>query len=86
MDSIFIIKCLAVAFATGISDLFWTLYITNAQEHKKWRAAFYSSCIILVGSFSVVEYVNDRRLVIPAAIGAFVGTLIPLWRKARKVE
>lgn len=79
----FTLKAILVLLATASADFFWTMYITHATENKKWRASIYSSCIILVSSFTVVEYVHDRRLVVPAAIGAFVGTLIPLWRKEK---
>lgn len=75
----FWVKAFLVLLATASTDVFWTLYVTNAAQTNKWKAAFYSTMIILVGSFAVTEYVNDRIMVIPAAIGAFIGTFLPLW-------
>jgi hypothetical protein len=80
------IKALLVLLATASTDLFWTLYITNAAEGHKWRAALSSAMIILVGSLAVVEYVNNRWMIVPAAIGAFLGTLLPLHLKRKKQE
>lgn len=80
------IKALLVLFATASTDLFWTLYITNAAEGNKWKASVFSSMIILVGSFAVVEYVNNVVMIIPATIGAFIGTFIPLHLKGKKNE
>ena len=68
---------------TGSADFFWTLYVTHIAKINMWRAAFYSSCIILIEGSIVVGYVSDSRLVIPAAAGAFIGTFIPLWKKSK---
>ncbi len=76
-----IIKAILVMLATMVTDLFWTLYVTNASAGNKWAASLYSTCIILFGSYSVSEYVDNRIMVIPAAIGAFLGTMIPLSMK-----
>lgn len=80
------ITALLVLVATASTDLFWTLYITNAAEGNKWKASIFSSMIILVGSLAVVEYVNNRWMIIPATIGAFLGTLAPLHFKGKKNE
>ena len=76
--STLVFKWLWVAVATGLTDVCWTLYVTNAAAFNKIRASFYSVGILLMGSSVVVEYVADRVLVIPAAIGAFIGTWLTL--------
>lgn len=77
-DLPFWLKCILVALATGITDIFWTLYITNAASGNKLKASIHSAFIIIVGGFTVVQYVNDHTLLLPAAIGAFLGTYFPL--------
>jgi hypothetical protein len=38
------------------------------------EAATWAAMVIVLGAFIVVSYVHDKRLIIPAAIGAFIGT------------
>jgi hypothetical protein len=80
----FLVKCLLVIIAVTITDIFWTLYISHSAALNKWKASFYASMIIIAGSFTTIEYVNDRRMIIPALIGAFIGTFIPLHLKEQK--
>jgi hypothetical protein len=81
----FIQKILLVFGAVAVTDVFWTLYVTGANDGKIWKASFYSTMIVLCGSTATIEYVQDPRMIIPAALGAFAGTMLPLlWRKHRK--
>ncbi len=81
----FLLKAFLVFAAVAVTDVFWTLYVTGATEGKIWRASVYSTMIVVCGSTATIEYVQDPRMILPAAMGAFVGTILPLlWRRYRQ--
>ena len=63
---------LAVALADGL----WSAYIAAVAAHRPALAALLSVGIILCGAFVTVAYVRDRRQLLPAAVGGFVGTYL----------
>ena len=62
----------AVAFA----DVCWARYVGATASKKRWRAALWAAGIYVMGSFSVIEYTGDHRLLVPAVLGSFFGTLV----------
>lgn len=86
MNLDFWLRCLFVAVGMGISDALWTIYISKATEGKAIPAGAAGSLIILVNSYVVIEYIGDRRLVAAAVVGAFVGTILPIWWKNRRIR
>jgi len=83
-------ESLMVFGATVLSDMLWAFYIRRTNEGKVFWAALFSAIIILSGGLVVVAYVDNNWYLIPAAVGAFVGTVISIvvdkWRNARKAE
>jgi hypothetical protein len=67
-------RYIAVFFAVAFADWLWTRYIVTAAAGQALPAASYSAAIVVVGAFVTLSYVKDRRYLIPATIGAFVGT------------
>lgn len=67
-------QAVLVFVACAISDVLWAFYIKATAGHHTWLAACGSAAIVLVGCFSVVEYITNHVMIIPAAAGAFVGT------------
>lgn len=59
-----------------IVDFAWSAYVKLLAAKKTFRAAVWSSAIVLMGSFTAIEYVTNHWLVVPAALGAFVGTYL----------
>lgn len=84
MTPTFLLSCLLVCVGMAVADAFWTIYVTKANEGRAHAAGFASVAIVLVNSYVVFEYVHDRRLVFAAAIGAYIGTIIPIFWKARR--
>jgi lipid-A-disaccharide synthase-like uncharacterized protein len=70
----FWIQFALVAFAMAIADWCWTKYMLHAAAHRAVPAAFWSMAIIGVSAFSVTSYVEDKRLILAALIGAWIGT------------
>ena len=64
----------AVFLAVALTDSLWTGWIRAASDGSALPAASYSALIVLVGAFVTCSYVKDRIYLIPAVLGAFVGT------------
>ena len=74
----FAVECAWVFGLTALTDFIWAKYMTTAADGKALAASLWSAAIIGVGSFVVTAYVQDHRLIMPAMIGAFVGTYFSL--------
>lgn len=69
-------RALAVFLAVAMTDALWTHYIQAASDGHRFPAAAYSALIVLVGAFVTMQYVRDRIYIVPAVLGAFVGTYL----------
>ena len=69
-------KAALVFLAVALADVLWTRYILCASERRAVAAAVYSAGIVLVGGMTTLAYVDDPRYLVPAALGAIVGTWV----------
>lgn len=65
--------------AVALADIVWVGYIRCIAAGQHLAAAFTAVLIILLSAFVTIRYVEDRKMLVPAALGAFVGTLISSW-------
>lgn len=75
--SYFLEHVLVFLFVT-ISDILWTLFIRAVHEDKVMLASIVSTFIILLTAGTAISYISDHWKLIPAALGAFVGTFITM--------
>lgn len=78
MSNINWIEVILIFLATTVSDILWVFYIRRTGEGKAIAAATFSALIVLLGGLVVLAYVGNTWYLIPAALGAFVGTLITI--------
>jgi hypothetical protein len=64
----------AVFFSMVFVDMLWAKYMLALAGKQAMKSALLSGGIILCGVFTTISYVENHWLVIPAAIGAFIGT------------
>lgn len=76
MSPVSIGEGLVVFFAVAGADVCWSKYTMSMVAGKKLPAALWSAAIVGLGSLSVLAYVASPAFVIPAMLGAFVGTLV----------
>lgn len=69
-------KAANVFGAVALSDAIWARYISAVSSSGKLEASGWSVVVIALGAYVVVQYVEDRRLVLPAMVGAFIGTYL----------
>lgn len=66
-----------LVFFTMIAvDYFWGVYIKAMANHQEMKAAIYSMFIMLSGAFTAINYIENHWMLIPAALGGFIGTYI----------
>ncbi len=65
-----------VFVATMFVDYAWSVYIRSLATTKMLRAAVWSSIIVFAGGFTTIEYISNHWMLIPAMLGAFLGTLL----------
>lgn len=74
-----------VMVAVCIADVCWTMYFIETENRNAVKAGFWSASIMIVGAFTTTQYINDKSLIVAAAIGAFIGTAgIIKWKSSRK--
>ncbi len=64
--------------AMVVLDMLWTLYVMATATHAALLSATWAAIIIVVSGFVTRAYVKDKKFLIPASIGAFVGTWIAI--------
>lgn len=72
----FLLRSTLVFFAAVVTDAVWAYYIKHTGSGHLLRASGASSIIVLLGGFITVEYMDDKRLLVAGALGAFCGTYL----------
>jgi hypothetical protein len=62
--------------ALFITDVVNTLYIKSINNEKPLTASFWAVVLTLAASVAVINYTRDNTMLIPALLGAFVGTYV----------
>jgi hypothetical protein len=70
------VKWLAVFLAVAFADALWTGWMRAVAAGLPALAGLASAAIILTGAFVTLAYVQDRRYLLPAVLGAFAGTYL----------
>lgn len=78
------LKFFGVLVSVAIADVCWTYYFIKVEERKSIAAGLWSAVIMLLGAFSVENYVHDKSFIIAAVIGAFIGTSLSIHFKKNK--
>ncbi|MFA5871019.1 MAG: hypothetical protein WC842_04020 [Candidatus Paceibacterota bacterium] len=79
-----LLKVALVFIATVLSDALWALYIRKTNLGKALSASSLSAVIVLTAGVVAIEYVNNNWYLVPAALGAFVGTYFTIRFDNRK--
>ncbi len=72
----FVLKFVGIFLLVAFSDFLWARYIKHTAESNALKSAVYASAIYLLGSVIVIAYIGDHSMVLPAVLGAFVGTYL----------
>ena len=58
------------------TDIVYTLLLKSVQNDKPFAASIWASAITFLGGVAVINYTTNNMMIIPAVVGAFVGTYI----------
>ncbi len=59
-----------------VTDIVYTQLLKSVQNDKPFAASIWASMITFLGGVAIINYTNDNKMIIPAVLGAFVGTYI----------
>lgn len=67
-----------VCLVMTVTDVCWALYTKSTATDKAFPAACWAVALFVLGAVTVVSYTTNPVLLIPAAVGAFIGTYIAI--------
>lgn len=70
------IATVTVFLSVFLLDFVWAKYTYAMTEKRALGAGTYSAAIIVLSGTAAVGYVHNPWMLIPAALGAFVGTFV----------
>jgi len=59
-----------------VTDIVYTQLLKSVQNDKPFAASIWASAITFLGGVAIINYTNDNMMIIPAVLGAFVGTYV----------
>ena len=74
---------MVVFICMGITDYLYTKWMQCVTAHNRIGAGIYAALLIFMTSIVTKSYVENMYMVIPAMLGAFVGTVAAIRRKGR---
>lgn len=80
----YILSFVSVFLAVMIADVCWTFYFIKIEERKSIGAGLWGAGVYVCGAFAVIHYTTDKTMIIPAVLGAFIGTWATIEYKKRK--
>lgn len=72
------LRLFLVFLASIVIDWIWASYIMYTSKKEAGKAALLSSLIIIIGAFTTVSYLEDKRAIIVMIFGGFIGTYVSI--------
>ena len=67
---------LAAFFGMFFTDVFYTYYLGAIQEKRAIASANWAAIVYVIASMLIIGYTDNPWLLIPAILGAWLGTYI----------
>jgi uncharacterized membrane protein YfcA len=58
------------------TDIFYTYYLKAVQKNEAIKASIWAVVVFCVACVAVINYTTNHVLLVPAALGAFLGTYV----------
>jgi hypothetical protein len=59
-----------------VTDVVYTQLLKSVQNDRPLASSIWASAITFLGGVAIINYTNDNMMIIPAVLGAFVGTYV----------
>lgn len=69
-----------------VNDFIWSVYIKSLSKDRMLRAAIFASLAVLFEAAAVIIYVGNYWTLIPAIIGAFLGTYLTKYFERKELN
>ena len=69
-----VLTVILVFVLSFFTNYFYGIYVQSIQDRKIVRAAIFGELIVLTTAVNVINYVENRWLLIPIVAGGFLGT------------
>ena len=78
----FTLQCFLAFGAMFACDACWAFWSMKVQQRKAFAASAWALFLFLTSAVATISYVENKWLLIPAALGAFLGTFFAIiWDK-----
>ncbi len=67
-----------VFICMAITDYLYTKWMQSVTAYNKHSAGTYAALLILMTSIVTKSYVEDIYMIVPAMLGAYVGTVVAI--------
>ena len=71
-----LIEWIQTFFALFVVDILYVVYVKDVNDNKRFKASLWATLLFLLSSVVIINYVHDVTNIVPAALGAFVGTYV----------
>lgn len=75
-----IVRALVTFTALFVLDVVWARYTGAITDRRRALASSYAAAIIALSAIGTINYIDDRRMIVPAMLGAFCGTFVGIKR------
>jgi peptidoglycan biosynthesis protein MviN/MurJ (putative lipid II flippase) len=82
----YILKFVGVMLAMAITDVCWAYYFIKVEERRPMSAGLWATALFICGATVTSNYVDDKSLIIAAALGSFIGTWATIKYKRNKED
>lgn len=72
------LEILTAFFGMVLVDVTFTFYVIKATEGKAYASGAYAALMTLINGMVTLAYVNSKLMLLPAAAGAFVGSVLAI--------
>jgi len=69
---------LAAFFGMFFTDIFYTYYLKAIYEERAIAASNWAVVVYFIASFLIIGYTTDHWIILPAILGAWLGTFVGL--------
>jgi len=70
------LEYIIVFLSMFVVDVFYAIYLKSIENNKPIFASFMAMIVFFVASIATIGYIDNHWLLIPACMGAFVGTWV----------
>lgn len=74
----------SVAASMAAVDWAWARYAMALADRRAVASSLWAVAILLPSGWAIMSYVHDPMMLVPAAVGAFVGTYVSVKFKGDK--